>query len=133
MSRPTLTLPISVDEVNRADNNTIYNIQGCFKDRLLHLFSFHNRSFKLTINYELDGSNYCISFVTPLPQINNQDDWNPKHKFTKVYMPVDLPAGKELNRLFKNDMCIKNKASPTEVALHKNLMLVALKTLCYMF
>lgn len=121
--RPCLNIPIIIeDHSERKNNNIIYKIHANFKDRLLHLFSYMNKTFKLFVSYTMDSQNYTVTFITPIPTLENLEDYKSNKKFTDVYMPVSMPRGKELMRLFKNRFHLKHDSSEEETSLHKDLM-----------
>lgn len=121
--KPALILPIVLDDSKREDNFIILMIHANFKDHLLDLFSFHTKTFKLVINYNIENDQkYTASFITPLPQLNDQDDFKPKKKFTKICMPEEFPFGKEMTRLFQNKFQLTSDARSSEMALHRELL-----------
>ena len=120
--KPALIIPIVLDDSKREDNYIILIIHANFKDRLLDLFSFLTKTFKLVINYSIDNDQkYSVSFTTPLPQLNDLEDFKPKKKFTKVYMPDEFSFGKSLTRLFQNKFQLTSDAKKEEMDLHREL------------
>lgn len=119
----TLFLPIIQNESKREDNFLMIKFKASFKDRLLDLFSFSNKKFRLVLKYSItnDDSEYMVIFDTPIPIIGELDDWKPKNKFTKVCMPTDFAFGKDLKRLFDNHFRITNGAFPSESRLQHKL------------
>lgn len=112
-----------LDDSKREDNFIILIIHANFKDHLLDLFSFHTKTFKLIINYSLENDEkYSVSFITPLPQLKDQDDFKPKKKFTKVYMPDEFPFGKDMLRLFQNKFRLTSDARKGEIDLQRELL-----------
>lgn len=119
--RPSLNIPIMFqDHSERKNNNCIYKIHACFKDRLLDLFSPMNKAFKLFINYSTGkDQNYTITFFTPVPVLDKLEDYNPKKRFTGVFMPEDM--NKPLIKLFTNRFYLKASFNEMEIDLHKDL------------
>lgn len=124
--RPSVNIPIIFqDHSERKNNNTVYKIYACFKSRLLDLFSPMNKAFKLFINYSIEkDKNYTITFSTPVPALDNLEDFNPKKKFSGVFMPEDM--SKQLIKLFNNRFYLNGSFTDSEIDLHKDLMQVKL-------
>lgn len=121
--KPALIIPIVIDDSKREDNFIILIIHANFKNRLLDLFSFLTKTFKLVINYSIENDQkYSVSFTTPLPQLNDLDDFKPKKKSLKVYMPDEFPFGKDLTRLFQNKFHLTSDAKIDEMNLHRELL-----------
>jgi hypothetical protein len=70
--KTVLELPVKSDEPETESNYTVVSLAASFKDRLLNLFSQHNKEFKLTIEYEMDGKKYKTVFYTTIPQIDQK-------------------------------------------------------------
>lgn len=118
---PALNIPIIlVDHSERKNNNCIYKIHASFKDRLLDLFSPANKSFKLFVNYSIEKDEvYTLTFFTAIPVLDNLEDYNPKKRFTGIYMPEDV--NKSLIKLFSNRFHLNGNYTDTEVDLHADL------------
>lgn len=117
----TVFLPIINDEAKREDNFVIIKFHANFKDRLLDLFSFSNKKFRLALKYLNGEESYMVIFDTPIPIIGQLEDWNPKVKFTRVCMPTDFAFGKDLKRLFENNFRLSNGSFPSESKLQRDL------------
>lgn len=119
--KPAVNIPIIfIDYSKRKNNNFIYKIHATFKNRLLDLFSPMNKSFKLSIKYSIEaGQKYTITFFTPIPVLDNLEDYNPRKKFTGVFMPEDL--NKPLIKLFNNRFYLNGSYTDSEIDLHSNL------------
>lgn len=116
-------VPITLDDSKREENFVYLIIHASFKERLLDLFSSANKSFKLIINYCIaEDQKYSIFFVTPLPQLGDKEDFNPKKKFTKVYMPEDMNNGRELRRLFQNKFHLNSDVKPEDAVVLREML-----------
>lgn len=104
----------------RSNNFVIFKIHATFKDRLLDLFSFMNKAFKLYINYTLEkDQKYTVTFVTPVPILDNLDDYCPNKKFLGVFMPEEV--NKPLIRLFNNGFYLNKNFTDIELDLQRKL------------
>ncbi|KAG5673966.1 hypothetical protein PVAND_003962 [Polypedilum vanderplanki] len=116
-------IPIILDESNHEKGELVdLKIRACFKDHFLNLFSFDKKQFAVSIQYtDNEGKTWISTYVVPIPNVDNQEDWNSHEKFLESYLPQDV-GGFQLIKLFQNSFRINENTTYEEKLLLNKLM-----------